>query len=1507
MIKKQNKLNLLTIGLVITLFLLTSFVSAEEIPATTDVPVGEITTEMTFEQFSKNPTPSNFGLMSVEDQSRFIAGINTFQNPNNEQIAVEYFVNPENVNENKETFVKFMEHKGVNLDIAEGKGVVDFSKDGTLKGANGEVITDIYKFSNSKIGIKVDKDGNVILIDNSNTAMAEGKNKHLGKGSNEWSFSGELDAEISPDGKTTLNIKEGTFDGKEVINGKFSLNDGIVQGTADSVAGITFNKNDDDLPAFEFNREENKLTTANANIEKIDPKTEIVIFGENIKLPNNDLIREGGLVYKNGRPVKVLTSSDVVVQGFNHITKFGNWYESELDLHYAENENTLEIDRNEEKELQNILEEGLGKGTGVTFSEMNKEIEEKNNEVFEIKKQYSEMGEKLTRLYELRVRETNIDKKNDISKQIDIYQKEIYRIDEDINEKKNELKKITDKYFPLINKKEEIKKRYKAKRQEIYDKEIIPKIKKAQLKDGEKIISNYFVYGNEKVWLGGQKFETKVEEENKIFPEFVKYNEHGITNIQEGKLEFHPAGGEMEIEKVSRDGHPLALFLDMNGEGKINNGKWEFIADGDEIKGKTLFEYARKGRGQGQNSLVSSDMRFQYSDSEGEKKTYDLDVDTKYYAHLNEEEELKLSNRNNDLDIRANLLKEQIKKIEQNPQVKDEFLKVKTELKKIREKLEGNGISERGLLGDYQYQEGQRERAVRTGNEKETERIEKEMKIIKQQISNLEKKKNEIIGSDVSGEYYKLDLELRNIKKAKDKNNEKLNSNMGVKKTGAFGQIVTSNNGDAKLSYQEYIEGHAVLKNDYTLQFTREVYKPEAGITVGGEILKSPIIYASNQDSLDLDILNGAQECIDTQFRLAYEYALATGKNIFYDNGRTCLRSNQFEGKEQKFIEGWMSSTGTKTYANGVGRETRKAGSWDRDIQIIPPTHYDKIQPGDVILLDGHAIGIKEVIEIPPGSGKIYFKKFAGSQPAISAHIYDRYVSIDELKRDKNKNPSKGGIISVYRWKFKGDEVTPLKPAETKLIPQLEPLSPPIITPNLEISDPDYSYDDDDFEYPDDGTPIIDDQPDFNLPDGKIEVDPQLGEFSEPGQTKIKDADLPAILEMPDMERKNLPDEPKDITSKQSKYKDFADYCDQNDCDLSDPQNEYTTYNNYLRELRDPSYALEDENSFEDINTQEQTTTIDQQQKVETTTPKQSPSQTVTGPYENIDFEVYNKQPSTQIAYSNAVFIDNDGDGSPDLVSFGRKSYSAVTKLDKSFYETNKDNIQLFEGEGVEYVKTEGNVRNGYTYQPDVLKSFCKSNTCKNHKYVYGAEGSGLSVESEGVTYKYDITKKKFVSSSGKEMAVPSSPTTDTGAANQEETASDQQQKVETTKAIEPKEIKPAKLQLPPLSEEESETMLNTGLVTPSLIDTNPLNKPEIPLEPYHPEEKEFTGKELFDNPRCPECIYSIDSVTGKFVAYQHSEVIMHEGEPYQLFKEFKLTKKQIGHLEKAKKEGKFD
>ncbi|MBT6774167.1 hypothetical protein HOA91_02250 [Candidatus Woesearchaeota archaeon] len=1367
MVKKINKLNLLYFNLVIGLLMFSILVISEPaVPG--QAPAGGVNSELTLEQFYQNPSPQNFVLMNPADQANFISTINSFQNPENIQIATDYFINPQNVNENKDTFVKFMKHKGVDFNIAEGKGVTDFSKEGTLKGKNG-AIADIYQFSNSNLKIDVDKDGNIILIDN---------------GKKEWAFKGDLSAETSPAGQTVLTINDGEFGDKKIIGANFILDNGVVRGTADSIAGFTFALNEnEELPDFEFNREQNILKTANAQIDQISKDSELIIMGENIKLPNNDLIREGGLEYKDGGPVKVLTSSDVVVQGFNHNT-YGysdnkdwefeeEWYVSELNLFYAENDETLDIDRKEEEELQNVLREGLGEDNKLTFAEMNKEIQEESAKVFDLSAKRNKINVDLEKLREQLY--SGSANKEAIFSQIEKLSVESRQILIEIGKAGINRQIITDEYLPLIFKREEIVKKYQAERQEIYD-TLIPEIKKNQYPEG---IENYFIYGQKKVWLGGRNFDTKVEEGNNIFPEFVKFNEKGVTRTEKSRLEFHPDGGEMEVGKNSRDGQPLALNLKMEGKGKINNGKWEFLIDGNEIKGRTLFDYAPEGTGQGQTNSVSSDMRFEYLTSEGEKKTYDLDVDKTFFTSLSDEERQELLEENKGLTLRFNQINSAMEELKANPEIQ----KVESKLDEINGKLLGTFdiVSETpiaGLYEEYKYQEGQLARALLTPNDNKqlqeitVNDIKSKMENINQNIFALIKERDELVEGEVASAYYQLRTESSTLGSKIDDNTKRIVVDLGQQKTGAFGQIISSQDGNAKLSYQEFIEGFPLLKNDYVLEFTAEVYKPKKGITVGEEILKVPIIKSSNADSLDLDILNRAQECIDTQFRLAYEYAKATGRNICYNNGETCL--SQFEGKEQKFITGWMSGTGTKTYVNGIGKEIKNVGSWSNDIQIV--NDYEDIQPGDVILRSGHAIGIKEVIRIPPVTGKKYFKKFAGSQPALSAHVYDDYVSVDELKRDKDT----GLNTAVFRWRFLGDEIIP---PVSQPVPQLDPISGPSTVPSLETSGVDLP----ELELPDGGIVIPGDQAISDLPSGKFEVDTIAGDFSESVGEESAILDLP---KSPESQSKDVAAVPKDASIQDIKPTPQLD-------PISVPTTvpSLETSDVDLPELELPDGGIE-------IPVGDQ---ADSSSEI---------------------FEVDTKAGD----FSESLGEEQAELDLPDISDTQRKEVAAVPK-DASTVQESKPTPQL----DPVMAPTVPEIAVSEPISPDEIKL----------------------PEPEIKTVEPTIK-----------------PPTSYWQQILDESA-------DTTSAI-------------------NEEMVNTDLVNSEL--TAPSDLVEIVI----PKTKEYTGRELFDNPRCPECTYWIDPETGKFRASQLSEIVTYEEEDYKLYREFKLSKKQIKDLEKAKEKGKF-
>ena len=303
------------------------------------------------------------------------------------------------------------------------------------------------------------------------------------------------------------------------------------------------------------------------------------------------------------------------------------------------------------------------------------------------------------------------------------------------------------------------------------------------------------------------------------------------------------------------------------------------------------------------------------------------------------------------------------------------------------------------LLGDLR-------RAEQRGTPEEAEQIKKEYQEVQEKIKAVYLELNKIESDPRFLEYIGLSRELNSKSYHLKRIESDLTVDIGERKTGVFGQVISSEDGNARLSYSEYLEGFPVMKKSDIYQYTREWFDRESHVTVGGQLLEVPEIVYFNQDKLALGIISKKQECIDTQFRLAYEYARVTGRDICYDKGATCL--SDYPGRGRVFISDWMSKS-TRTY-EALVEGIEKGRSWEQDIEIIPPERYDGVQPGDVILRGGHAQAIKEVLEI---DGRPYVRIFEGSQPAIDAHILDHVISIDELRETED-------IFSIYRWKFRG-------------------------------------------------------------------------------------------------------------------------------------------------------------------------------------------------------------------------------------------------------------------------------------------------------------------------------------------------------------------------------------------------------------------------------------------------------------------------------------------------------
>lgn len=909
--------------------------------------------QLSMEEFQADPTVDGFDQLSSADRDFYISQVTAFGGTDFD-IAEKYFDNTANVNANLHQFGQFMAVKGIDVTVEEGVGVQSYSADGTLTGANQDVNLNDFKDVPEKL--KIDASGNIFIID------ADGK---------EWPFKGSLQAHRRS-GASEISIEEGEIAGKRVSQGNLKLEDGKARGSATSFAGLEF----EEAKSFQYSTDENRLYTEYTTVTDIAVDTEVTLVGDDIALPEGDHLTEGSLSYKEGRAVKVGSDSVATVDNFKHTTS------GDLHLLYAESSELTAIDRREQQELVKY----------DISAALKREKEEKQARLEQLKSKKKELNEQRRAIRKeieesKRTQGTTEAQKQALEEKNNQIREEINSIWNQIEKARNSLRDTTDKTVPLAIKQEEIKRKYQQKRNGIYD----------DLIDDIKPEGNYFIQGNDRIWLGGDSFSSEVKEGNEIFPEFESAHEEGTTRQRSGRLRFSPKGGEMDIEKVSYDDHPLALSVRMSGEGEINNGKWDLIADGEEILGRTV---------ESEKRFVASDMHLDYSvpTEEGvQHKTYDLDVDTEYRAPLDQQHRIGLENEAAKVEQKITETQQKIDAMKQDPVRGEKIKQVEEQTRALRQKLDQ-------LNDEEDHWWGQERRATENPhpNAKRQQEILKKIEDNYKRIkSERQKVYDEIKKAEEIPEYLEfndLQQEVRQLGYRRDNARSKLRSDIGERKTGVFGQIVSSQDGNARLSYEEFVEGFPVIKNTDIYGWTEEIYNPEAGVTVGGEVLTAPEIAYTGEDKLNLDMLNRHQECIDTQFRMAYEYARKTGQNICFNNGETCLRDYR---NPKQFITRWMATEGTIDYQGSAER------GWDEDINFIPPEDYGSIQPGDVILKHGHAIGVKEVIDV---GGKKYVRQFAGSMPAIDAHVYQSLISVEELQEKRKA----GDIVSVYRWKFRG-------------------------------------------------------------------------------------------------------------------------------------------------------------------------------------------------------------------------------------------------------------------------------------------------------------------------------------------------------------------------------------------------------------------------------------------------------------------------------------------------------
>ncbi|HLD55209.1 MAG TPA: hypothetical protein VJB35_03030 [Candidatus Nanoarchaeia archaeon] len=230
------------------------------------------------------------------------------------------------------------------------------------------------------------------------------------------------------------------------------------------------------------------------------------------------------------------------------------------------------------------------------------------------------------------------------------------------------------------------------------------------------------------------------------------------------------------------------------------------------------------------------------------------------------------------------------------------------------------------------------------------------------------------------------------------------------KQTGYFAETLSTNNGDAQVSYSEFIEGFPVIKNTNTYYY----------YDAFGNKYKTPVLKKQNKDVLDLIVDSSRQNCATTQRELdilwrwselekgnieSFGCEIANGKTLSFSKEEYSIwdqKSNQVITKKydenlkyqqlKEFTESVQANTNTGLLAK----------------ILIPINNVNDLRPGDMIVqkLDtktgyGHLVGIKRIIQI---KGSTYYEIFAGSDPATEAAIYNKLYSQNELLALSTRN-----------------------------------------------------------------------------------------------------------------------------------------------------------------------------------------------------------------------------------------------------------------------------------------------------------------------------------------------------------------------------------------------------------------------------------------------------------------------------------------------------------------------
>tara|TARA_Y100000034_G_scaffold131523_1_gene192444 strand:+ start:1979 stop:4228 length:2250 start_codon:yes stop_codon:yes gene_type:complete len=496
----------------------------------------------------------------------------------------------------------------------------------------------------------------------------------------------------------------------------------------------------------------------------------------------------------------------------------------------------------------------------------------------------------------------------------------------------------------------------------------------SKLKDG-----NYFNYGRDRIALGGNGFTSSLKKGNDIFPEYIENKYANLLTEKKGRLEFTPKGGNLEVTKNSPDNSPLALKIKANGKINIKNGRWNLEADGKNIYADVDSDFP-----------LSADMRFNYIDNNGKPITYDLDVDSIFTRPISNEELLIIKKRKDKRSIEEKNIEEEMYYLKiETPEI-ELVQKIESELKFYREEI---SLYKEDLENFKDFPDSVKE-------------IEKSIEELNQgYLRLLEKRQGYSEIDDKFQEFAKLEKDKKLISELISDDNEELKTKveLGVLEYGAFGEILTSEDGNSQVSYPEFVEGFPIIKNTDVLKYSFEGGKVKTTIYGGNiNILAGGLIPDSN-----------SQTCSDTQIELRALWELEQLR----EGNQKSIKFKIANGEELSY-----NSDGTYTIW-GQGKVVTKqfnpqvAGNefvkWIENIQVYSNTgslraslnrveDLNNLRPGDIITLSpdkvtgyGHTKAIKEILLI---DGIKYYRVFAGSDPVIDARIYPKLMNQIELE-----------------------------------------------------------------------------------------------------------------------------------------------------------------------------------------------------------------------------------------------------------------------------------------------------------------------------------------------------------------------------------------------------------------------------------------------------------------------------------------------------------------------------